>query len=82
VDSVAAVDVAVVIPNYNGKRWLPGVLGSIAAQTLAPADVLVVDDGSSDGSLALLAERFPAVRVLALPPLRAVLARAFTMRWL
>ena len=65
-DSVAAVDVAVVIPNYNGARWLPGVLESVAAQTLAPAAVLVVDDGSSDGSLALLAERFPDVRVLAL----------------
>ena len=58
-DSVAAVDVAVVIPNYNGERWLPGVLDCVAAQTPAPAEVLVVDDGSTDGSLALLAERFP-----------------------
>jgi GT2 family glycosyltransferase len=66
VDSVAAVDVAVVIPNYNGERWLPGVLDSVAAQTLAPAELLVVDDGSTDGSLALLGERFPGVRVLAL----------------
>jgi GT2 family glycosyltransferase len=66
VDSVAAVDVAVVIPNFNGARWLPGVLESVAAQTVAPADVLVVDDGSSDGSAALLAARFPEVRVLAL----------------
>ncbi len=60
------VDVAVVIPNHNGTRWLPGLLASVAAQTTAPAEVLVVDDGSTDGSLALLAERFPAVRVLAL----------------
>jgi len=66
VDSVAAVDVAVVIPNYNGERWLPGVLESVAAQSIAPAEVLVVDDGSVDGSLALLAQRFPRVRVLAL----------------
>jgi len=44
------VDVAVVIPNYNGARWLPGVLESVAAQTVAPAEVLVVDDGSTDGS--------------------------------
>ena len=65
-DTVAAVDAAVVIPNYNGERWLPAVLGSVAAQTLAPAEVLVVADGSTDGSLALLAERFPDVRVLAL----------------
>jgi len=60
------VDVAVVIPNYNGERWLPGVLESVAAQSIAPAEVLVVDDGSVDGSLALLAQRFPRVRVLAL----------------
>ena len=65
-DTVAAVDVAVVIPNYQGERWLPGVLESVAAQTVAPTEVVVVDDGSTDGSLALLADRFPDVRVLAL----------------
>ena len=59
------MDVAVVIPNFNGARWLPGVLGSVAGQTAPPAEVLVVDDGSTDGSRALLAERFPHVRVLA-----------------
>lgn len=47
------MDVAVVIPNYNGARWLPGVLASLAAQTVAPAEVLVVDDGSTDDSAAL-----------------------------
>jgi GT2 family glycosyltransferase len=47
------VDVAVVIPNYDGARWLPGVLASVAAQTLAPAEVLVVDDGSTDDSAAI-----------------------------
>jgi GT2 family glycosyltransferase len=60
------VDVAVVIPNFNGARWLPGVLEAVAAQTLAPREVLVVDDGSTDTSRALLAQRFPHVRVLAL----------------
>lgn len=55
-----------VIPNYNGARWLPGVLESVVGQSLTPAEVLVVDDGSTDGSTALVAERFPAVRVLAL----------------
>ena len=47
------MDVAVVIPNYNGARWLPGVLASVAGQTVAPAEVLVVDDGSTDGSAAI-----------------------------
>ena len=64
-DSVAPVDVAVVIPNFNGERWLPGVLESVAAQTAAPAEVVVVDDASTDASRALLAERFPHVRVVA-----------------
>jgi GT2 family glycosyltransferase len=66
VDSVAPVEIAVVIPNFNGARWLPGVLGSLARQTVAPDDVVVVDDGSTDDSLTLLADRFPEVRVLPL----------------
>ena len=60
------MDVALVIPNHNGERWLPGVLDSVAAQTVAPAEVVVVDDGSTDGSAQLVAERFEGVRVLAL----------------
>src|SRR4051794_41649060 len=59
------IHVAVIIPSFNAARWLPGVLESVAAQTVAPADVLVVDDGSTDGS-AELAARFDGVRVLAL----------------
>ena len=53
------------IPNFNGERWLPGVLESVAAQTVAPAEVVVVDDASTDASRALIAERFPRVRVVA-----------------
>ncbi len=57
---------AIVIPNWNGLRWLPGCLRAIAAQTLAPAEVVVVDNGSTDGSLSYLAAEHPEVRVLAL----------------
>ena len=56
--------VAVVVPNWNGRRWLPGLLDSLAAQTRAPDEVVVVDNGSTDGSLELLAER--GVRTIAL----------------
>ena len=56
---------SVVVPNFNGRRWLPGCLDSLAAQTLAPAEIVVVDNGSTDGSAALASER-PGVRVLRL----------------
>jgi GT2 family glycosyltransferase len=58
--------VSVVIPCWNGRRWLSGCLGSLAAQRLAPAEVIVVDNGSADGSLAYLGDEHPEVRVLAL----------------
>ncbi len=60
------VAVSVVIPCWNGRRWLPGCLGSLAAQQQAPAEVIVVDNGSQDGSLAYLRDEHPEVRVLAL----------------
>jgi GT2 family glycosyltransferase len=57
---------AVVIPNWNGAEWLPGCLDSLATQTLAPPEVVVVDNGSTDGSLELLAARAPFVRTVGL----------------
>jgi GT2 family glycosyltransferase len=43
----------VVIPNYNGEKFLGPCLDSLRAQTRAPARVLVVDNGSSDRSCEL-----------------------------
>jgi hypothetical protein len=48
------VKVAVVVPNRDGRRWLPGVLASLRAQTRAPDRLVVVDDGSRDDSVAWL----------------------------
>jgi N-acetylglucosaminyl-diphospho-decaprenol L-rhamnosyltransferase len=56
---------AVYIPNYNGAERIGRALGSLREQT-RPVDVVVVDNGSSDGSLELLRERFPEVTLLAL----------------
>jgi GT2 family glycosyltransferase len=64
--TVAATAVSVVIPNWNGRRWLPGCLASLALQQLPPAEVIVVDNGSADDSLAYLQAEHPGVRVLAL----------------
>jgi GT2 family glycosyltransferase len=44
------VRVAVVVPCRDGRRWLPGLVASLRAQTRAPDALLVVDDASADGS--------------------------------
>lgn len=58
--------VSVVVPVWNGRRWLPGLLASLRAQTLAADELIAVDNGSTDGSRDWLAEHAPEVRVLAL----------------
>ncbi len=62
----AGSGVAVVIVNFNGERLLPDCLAALAAQTLAPAQIVVADNGSKDGSVALLRAHHPHVDVLEL----------------
>ncbi len=69
---MATIDV--IIPNYNGEALLPVCLDALRAQTRRDFAVTVVDDGSSDGSLALLAERYPEVRVVRMPRNRGLAA--------
>lgn len=61
--------ITVVIPNYNGIRFLKECLDSVLVQAADTPkyEVLVVDNGSTDGSLELLRESYPQVRVEALP---------------
>jgi N-acetylglucosaminyl-diphospho-decaprenol L-rhamnosyltransferase len=56
---------AVYIPNFNGGEHLARALESLRAQTVE-AEVVVVDNASSDGSDQMVAERFPEVRLLRL----------------
>ncbi len=56
---------AVYIPNFNGAERIGRALCSLREQT-RPVDVVVVDNGSSDGSQELLHDDFPEVTVLAL----------------
>jgi len=46
--------VSVVVPVYNGERYLTEALNSIFAQTFQSFEVICIDDGSTDGSLAIL----------------------------
>lgn len=57
---------AAVIVNWNGAADLPACLAAVAAQGWPPAEIVIVDNASSDGSLAVLAQwSGPAVRTIA-----------------
>ena len=56
---------AVYIPNFNGSQVIGGALRSLREQS-RPLDVVVVDNGSADGSGDLLRDEFPEVTVLEL----------------
>jgi glycosyltransferase involved in cell wall biosynthesis len=60
--------VSIVIPSYNAGRWLEATLATALEQTHSPCEVIVVDDGSTDDSLAL-AQRFRARGVVVVPQL-------------
>jgi glycosyltransferase involved in cell wall biosynthesis len=57
--------VSVIIPTHNGARFLGLAIDSALSQTHAPAEVIVIDDGSTDGTSELLSgygDRIKAVR--------------------
>jgi glycosyltransferase involved in cell wall biosynthesis len=60
-------DISVIIPVYNGATYLGEAIESVLAQTLAPAEIIVVDDGSTDGSAAVADRYAPSVRVIRQP---------------
>lgn len=57
---------SVIIPNWNGVRFLPTCLNALGTQTFRNFEIIVVDDASTDDSRALLEKNYPHVRVLAL----------------
>ena len=63
--AAAAPAVSVVIVNWNTRDLLRGCLRSIADETRAPHEVIVVDNASTDGSAEMAAEEFPGVTVVA-----------------
>jgi GT2 family glycosyltransferase len=58
--------VSAIIVNWNGKHLLPECLDSLREQTYPADEILVVDNGSRDGSQDLIRERYPEVTLIEL----------------
>ncbi len=56
--------VSIIVINWNGRRWLERCLESLAAQTYAAKEIILVDNGSTDDSVAWVTQHFPAVRLI------------------
>lgn len=60
-------EVSVIIPNYNGIAYLDGVLSTLERQTMKNYEVILVDNGSTDGSSAFVMANYPWVHLVELP---------------
>ncbi len=56
--------VTVLIPNYNGKKWLEKCLPTVEKSTYPNVEILVVNNGSTDDSAEFLEKNYPKVRVV------------------
>jgi len=59
--------ISVIIPNWNGKDFLEDCLFAMRRQTFRDFETILVDNGSTDGSVEYVRKQFPEVTLLALP---------------
>ncbi len=57
---------SIIIPNWNGKHHLEECLNALYVQTFTDSEIVLVDNGSSDGSEEFVSLMFPEVRIVAL----------------
>jgi len=65
IDALAGVRLSIVVANYNGMATLPRMLTSLRGYPIQLEEIIVVDDGSTDGSQAWLRQQHPDVRLIA-----------------
>ncbi len=56
--------VSVIIPTYNRKHTLGRAIESIISQTIKPLEIIIVDDGSNDGTREWIKQEYPFIKYL------------------
>lgn len=59
--------ISVIIPHYNGAHYLPPCFTALRTQTYPHLEIILVDNGSTDESVALTRRDFPEVKIIELP---------------
>ena len=57
--------ISVVIPTYNGMKYLPICLDSLYQQTYGNFDIVIVDNASNDGTVDFLKTNYPKIKIIA-----------------
>ena len=58
------MDISVIIPTYNRRNTLSRAVNSVLNQIYKPIEIIVVDDGSTDGTKEMFSEMYPLVRYI------------------
>lgn len=59
--------ISVIIPTYNRKHTLQRAIDSVLSQTFKPYEIIIVDDGSKDGTKEWLLQNYPSVQYIHQP---------------
>jgi len=60
-------NISVVIPTFNRRQTIGRSIDSVLNQTLFPSEIIVVDDGSTDGTSDYIQSNFPSIKLLSQP---------------
>lgn len=59
--------VSLIVVNWNGRPWLEDCLATLRDQTYSPLEIIIVDNGSTDGSCDFLKQQYSHIKLIELP---------------
>ena len=57
------MQISVIIPSYNSIKYIERCLNSVLLQAALDVEIIVIDNGSIDGTVDLLKQKFPQIKL-------------------